>query len=152
MPPFDRGIPATGTQARQSLSSRSTAVELTSDPMILCVDDDPISLKIRAKMLSLDGYDVLTASDADTAMELFLKHPISLVITDHLLPGRSGAVLAAAMKSSNPNVPIIILSGLPEFPAEALVADLFLTKGMAPERFLAEVSNLVHKRVKSTSS
>lgn len=113
---------------------------------ILCVDDEPTLLRLRQTVLSIAGYRVLTANDAESAMQLFTEYHVDLVILDHFLPDRTGQEVASEMKRLQPEVPIILYTGLPGAPADAGDADLRLAKGMlTPSEFLTAVSNLVSK-------
>jgi DNA-binding response OmpR family regulator len=55
--------------------------------VILCVDDEVPALEIRCLILSIAGYEVLTAADGVDALELFRCIPVDLVIADYWLPG-----------------------------------------------------------------
>ena len=112
-------------------------------PIILCVDDEPNLLKIRQLVLLGAGYRVLTAESGNRALEIFRRQRVDLVISDHLLPDISGAQVAVAMKRMKPNVPIILLTGLPEAPEGAEHADMFLTKGMSVPEFLRSIAKLL---------
>ncbi len=57
--------------------------------LILCIDDDPDLLHLHTVVLERAGYSVLAASAAPEAMDLFREKAVDLVITDHILPGRS---------------------------------------------------------------
>jgi DNA-binding response OmpR family regulator len=79
-------------------------------------------------------------------LELFKQEKIDLVITDHVLPDISGVQVAAEMKRLNPDVPIIMLTGLFEAPEGAENADLFLTKSISTEEFIAIVEKLMKRK------
>ncbi len=114
--------------------------------VVLCVDDQEAPLRIRELILARAGYKVLTATCGEDALELFRKNQIDLVISDHLLPGRSGCQVAQEMKLLKPEVPIILLSGLPEPPEGIEHADLFIVKGMTTSDFLATIAKLLSTR------
>jgi DNA-binding response OmpR family regulator len=65
---------------------------------------------------------------------------------DHLLPGATGAELAAHIKHHKPDIPVALLSGLTEPPEGAEYADAYLHKGMAVPEFLAAVRTLLSRR------
>lgn len=100
---------------------------------------------LRQILLSIAGYKVLTATDPESALQLFSMNQVDLVITDQLLPGNTGGRLASAMKQLKPEVPIILYSGLTDPPEDAGDADLILVKGMSPTEFLAAIAKLVGK-------
>jgi CheY-like chemotaxis protein len=117
--------------------------------VILCVDDEPTALMVRRLVLSIAGYDVLTAADGDAALTSLCRSHVDLVITDHFLPDRTGAQVAEEMKRLKPEVPIVLLTGAPEPPPGSENADLVLTKGLDPTEFLAAIANLITKRQSS---
>jgi CheY-like chemotaxis protein len=107
---------------------------------ILCVDDEQTPLQFRRLVLESAGYKVLTALDCDAALAVFRHNHIDLVITDHLLPGRTGCEMAAEMKRDAPSIPIMLLTGLPEAPDGAGVTDEIMVKGTSPQQFLRQVA------------
>jgi DNA-binding response OmpR family regulator len=111
--------------------------------LILCIDDQEMSVQTRQIVLEQAGYRVLIATTGAAGLELFRRELIELVITDHLLPGQTGCQMALEMKALKPEVPIVMLSGLSEPPEDASALDLFLTKGMPVPEFLATVASLL---------
>ena len=99
---------------------------------ILCIDDDETALKIRKMVLEMAGHSVVTAIDSASAMQVFTSSPVDMVISDHLLQGKTGTELAAEMRHLKPTVPIVIISGMVEQPEGMEQADLFIWKGEAP--------------------
>src|SRR5271168_3036992 len=85
-------------------------------PLILCIDDADIALRIRKLLLGGEGYRVLTASSGEDGMELFKQNAVELVIADHFLSGKTGIETAREMKELKPEVPILIVSGALEKP------------------------------------
>jgi CheY-like chemotaxis protein len=114
--------------------------------VILCVDDEPNILMLRQILLSIAGYNVLTADNGEDALEIVAGNHVDLVITDQLLPGLSGTDIAAEMKRINPALPIVLFTGLPDPPTGAEHIDLVLTKGMTPPEFLNAIGRLAAPR------
>jgi DNA-binding response OmpR family regulator len=113
--------------------------------VVLIVDDEPLLLKVRELILRGQGYDVRTATNANDALRLFKADGIDLVITDHLLPGRTGSEMAAEMKCINPHVKIMLLTGMPEPPeGSESVMDDYVTKGTRVPLFLERVAALLN--------
>src|SRR5258708_6336243 len=81
-----------------------------SSKVILSVDDEPVILFTREKILQAEGYDVLSAPDGEKALELFEAYPVDLVLLDYVLPGTDGGRISQTMKAHKPLVPIIIVS------------------------------------------
>jgi len=67
-------------------------------PVILCVDDEELPLKLRQEVLSRQGYRVLAAHNGASALRMFKDNKIDLVISDNRLPDLSGIEITAEMK------------------------------------------------------
>ena len=96
-----------------------------SSRVILLVDDDPLVSMGTAAMLEDLGHRVVEVNSGAKALNALLKdEQIDLVITDHAMPGMTGAELARQIRVSRPELPIILASGYAEIPDEEGVADL----------------------------
>jgi len=111
--------------------------------VLLCIDDNAVELKLRSLILADAGYAVLTAMTGEAGLHLFTHNHVDLVISDHVLQDVTGAQLICEMKRVKPNVPFLMLSGLPHVPDGAERADMFVTKGMSPPDFLAAIQKLL---------
>jgi DNA-binding response OmpR family regulator len=120
--------------------------------VILCIDDEPNILMLRQLLLSIAGYNVLTALDAESGLEVFAGNKIDLVIADQLLPGLSGTEIAREMKRIKPDVPIIIFTGLSELPGGLDHIAQVLTKGMTPPEFLNAIAKVLADHAPSQKS
>ncbi len=109
-------------------------------PLILCIDDAEIALRVRKLLLGHEGYAVLTATSAEEGLELFKQNPIQLVVADHFLSGKTGTEIAREMKKQKPTVPILIISAAMEKPDGLEFADGFLAKGESPQVLLDTVA------------
>ena len=118
--------------------------------VVLCIDDNERALLIRKMVLESAGYTVLTAESTDAALQLFTESTVDLVLSDHLLPDKTGTQLAAEMKKLKPEIPFVILSGVIEIPEDIGNADMFLSKTESPLAVLEIVAKLI-KRSKSTA-
>jgi len=80
---------------------------------VLHVEDDENVRKIMREMLESEGVSVLEANNGDEAFSLLRKNTgmIQLVILDAILPGLSGRQIAAQLKKTNPELPIMFCSG-----------------------------------------
>ena len=85
---------------------------------LLCVDDDPGIRELYAAMLGTYEYEVLVAEGGHQALDLFRSKvkEIDAVISDYEMPGMNGAQLAAELKSYDPDIPVIVISGMFEAP------------------------------------
>ena len=114
-------------------------------PLVLCIDDDEVVLRVRKLLLSGSGYEVLTASSGETGLDLFHSHPIDLVVSDHFLSDGKGTEIARQMKALKPDVPILIASG-GDRSVDLQFADGFISKGEPPHILLDTMAELIALR------
>ena len=83
---------------------------------LLIVEDEPSVRNLVATALRHDGYRLLIASSAEDALTIADAHdgPIDLLLTDAMMPGKSGIELSTLMTARRPGIPIIIMSGYTE--------------------------------------
>ena len=81
----------------------------------LLVDDEELVRMSTADMLVDLGFEVAEASSAEEALRL-IKGGIKpdLLVTDHLMPGMTGAELAREARALNPSLPVLVVSGYAE--------------------------------------
>jgi len=116
-----------------------------SKAVILCVDDEPNSLVLRKLVLQKAGYDVLTANSAMLALDVLASRQVDLVLSDQLMPGLTGTELARQIKTRWPSLPVILISGVNEIPADAGIADLFMSKVEGPVMMCRNVTDVLAK-------
>ena len=90
-------------------ASKNTGTSQT----ILAVDDDQLVLHLLGEVLRTAGYEVLTANggwNAITAYEA-LGSPIHLLLTDVIMPDLTGPVLAERLRSRQPDLRVLFISG-----------------------------------------
>jgi CheY-like chemotaxis protein len=122
-------------------SASSSSVAKT--PLVLCVDDSDVALRVRKVLLADAGYNVLIATSGEEGLELFKRHSVDLVIADHFLTGKTGTEFAKEMKTLKPEVPVLLFSGAQERPDGTEFADEFLSKGQPPRALLEVVARLL---------
>ncbi len=114
---------------------------------ILCVDDNEQLLSIRKVMLETRGYRVITAVDGLTALEVFRRGGVDLVLSDLVMPGLDGHKLVEQVKSLSPQTPAILFSGKIKVYDRDTRADVFLPKGMyAPVELLERIRLLLVRK------
>lgn len=119
-------------QARPAAAPAAAAPAPTGpqSPMrILAVDDDPLVLAGTIAMLEDLGHSVLAASSAEEALAMVRAAPhLDLVISDHVMPGTSGAHLVEALRKDNAALPMILASGFAELPGDLHSSTVRLSK------------------------
>ena len=80
---------------------------------ILIADDDAAVRSYLARFLSSCGYLTTSVESGDEAIVRMKSQPTpDLVLLDAMMPGTNGLEVLAHLKKVNPNVPVIILSGV----------------------------------------
>lgn len=112
---------------------------------ILCVDDDPSILKVRALLFTAAGYSVQTALSGEEALRLLDKGiNVDLVLLDYLMPGMNGDELAGKLRERYPTLPLIAVSAVGQLPPTFLnTVDSHAQKGEDPHILLTIVSTLL---------
>jgi DNA-binding response OmpR family regulator len=111
---------------------------------VLLVDDNPLQLKVREAVLRKAGFQVCVATTAESALAMLRMSAdrIGVIVTDHVMPERSGSELVRAIRAENDRLPIVVLSGLPEAFVEYEGLDvIFRAKPFPP----AELIELVRR-------
>ena len=111
---------------------------------VLLVDDNPLQLRVREAVLRKAGFEVCVATTADSALATWrtLADRIGVVVTDHVMPERSGSELVRAIRAENDWLPIVVLSGLPEAFVEYEGLDVvFRAKPFPPAELIELVRN-----------
>lgn len=84
----------------------------------LLLDDNPTQLTIRELVLRKGGIESHVATNAQSALALLRTEPgqqkVGVVITDHIMPDMTGVDFVRQLRSFNPNIPVIVISGLAE--------------------------------------
>jgi PAS domain S-box-containing protein len=88
----------------------------TGTETLLVVEDETAVRNLVASALRHDGYQLLLASSAEEALKLVEAHTsqIDLLLTDAIMPGKSGLELANMMVARQPGLPVIVMSGYTE--------------------------------------
>lgn len=81
-------------------------------PQILFVEEDPILMEITAFRLELLGYEVVTHTSAERALEWLNGQVPNLIIVDHVLPGMDGIEFINRLSNDTRtgDIPIMLLS------------------------------------------
>jgi len=84
---------------------------VTSGLILLVEDNDDVRVMTQRILVSF-GYEVITAENGRRALEVFNSHPgIILVITDIVMPDMNGLMLYQTLKSTNPLMRVLYMSG-----------------------------------------
>ncbi len=77
---------------------------------ILAIDDDSIIRTLLTNILTKAGYEVVTAADGESGLELAVSTNPDLVVTDFQMPGISGLEVLTELQRTQPGLPVILLT------------------------------------------
>lgn len=86
---------------------------------ILLIDDDPIVLKSFQKLLSREGYEVISSSSYGDAIKAIQTKDFDLVLSDIRMPGKDGVTTVSIIQQNlkeagKKDLPIIFITGFAE--------------------------------------
>ncbi len=113
-----------------------------SRPVILIVEDEPVTLMTLAEILRRAGYTVLPESSHTGALNAFRAGPVNAVLMDYTL-SETGASLGLQFRKINAAVPILVLSGNPAAGKSCTYADDLIAKPEHPEILLHRLDKLL---------
>jgi signal transduction histidine kinase len=127
-------LPVAGTSSDPVAAGRvddaSDAPPVTGELTVLVVDDDPLVSMGTVAMLEDLGHIAVEVTSASQALQLLGEEKrFDIVITDHSMPGMTGAELSRIILDSFSSLPIILASGYAELPDDQELTELIrLTK------------------------
>jgi CheY-like chemotaxis protein len=115
---------------------------------ILLVDDNPLRAAMRKSLLESKAPEVARARDASEAL-CMVESPefaqgLALVVTSHLMSGISGPEFVEEFRSRMPDVPVLVLSAVPDAEQEYKgIPQVFVSRTTGGEELRSIVSRLV---------
>jgi two-component system chemotaxis response regulator CheY len=114
---------------------------------ILVIDDQVSARQVVGLTLSRAGYEVLEAEDGNKAIEIMGRDnnasKVSTVICDLAMPNLSGSQTISYFKAHHPLIPIVILTGAPDFVLTEVLREQgvtdYLLKPVSDKRLLGVV-------------
>ncbi|MBA3262740.1 MAG: response regulator transcription factor [Thermoleophilaceae bacterium] len=118
---------------------------------VLVVDDEPAVLKSLSRALELRGYDVGTAGDGASALELVRAGGYDAMVLDVAMPGMSGFEVCRRLRSGGDQTPVLMLTARDAVPDRVTGldagADDYLLKPFALEELGARLKAITRRRL-----
>jgi len=121
-------------------------------PSLLLVDDDPMPRETLSTLLSAEGFQVFTASSGEEAEQKLKAEqpPFDLVITDLVMPGKTGMDVLKCALNRNPSCTVLVLTGFGSVREATEAMELgafdFVTKPMQIDQFRNTLRRLMERR------
>ena len=96
------------TMTQQQTEARWKA----SERRVMHVDDDPAILRLVAKALDSQGYEVISVSAADEALGVLAEQSVQMALLDIDMPKRDGLSLLQEIKQHDGSVQVLMLTGV----------------------------------------
>ncbi|MGE0058247.1 MAG: response regulator [Dehalococcoidia bacterium] len=115
---------------------------------ILVVDDEPVVTEVVERYLVIEGFDVSTCADGDTALALARSWKPNLIVLDWMLPSRDGFEVCRILRQDS-EVPIVMLTARGE-EADRIIgleigADDYLVKPFSPRELVARIKAVLRR-------
>jgi two-component system, OmpR family, response regulator len=121
---------------------------------VLIIEDDLRLANLIKRVLIEEGYNVDSANDGDTGLEMALRGPYDAAVIDWMLPGRDGPSIIRSMRAARLSTGIILLTALGQVEDRVVGldsgADDYLTKPFSFDELLARLRAL-DRRVQKTA-
>lgn len=117
---------------------------------VLVVEDNPLNMKLISDLLGVEGFLVLKAEDAETALEILKTTTPSLIILDIYLPGIDGFKLLEEIKKQPhlKNIKVLAQTALAMIDDEEKIKeagfDAYITKPLDTKKFMEIVRSLIN--------
>jgi diguanylate cyclase (GGDEF)-like protein len=127
----------------------TTTLDQATEDLVLVVDDEDSTRDALVGALASAGLRSAAAGSAAEALRLLPLHAPAVVVVDDQLPDSSGFDLALAIKERDPEMPVLLLTGLASLD-RAIAAigqlDAYLIKPVAAQTFLKAIRNALARR------
>ncbi len=119
-------------------------------PSILIVDDEPSILQSLSGLLSDEGFEVMTAANGYEALQKIEGEAPDLVLLDIWMPGLDGIETLKEIKTSYPNVQVIIITGHGTIETAVQATKLgaydFIEKPLSIDKVIVSINNALNFR------
>ncbi len=128
----------------------ATKLDASAKGQILIVDDEDHVRAALARAMRSGGYEVTPASSVPEAKRLLSSGRFDLIVSDLHMPFEGGLELLQFVRESDPELPVILITGAPTTESAVgalqLKATGYFTKPIDPPRLLAEITRVMKMR------
>jgi FixJ family two-component response regulator len=117
-------------------------------PRIALVDDDAAVRNSLARLLTLAGFVVAAFDSAENFLKARANEPCACLVVDLTMPGMSGTDLKGVLAESEPDLPVILISGSPEAHVQQVAKEwgfaACLTKPLSGDDLISAIRQALH--------
>ena len=134
-----------GQRAARQVTHEAAPAAVTARGVALLVEDDPLVRAATERMLAELGLRVVVAANAAEVARALAEAPgpLALVVSDMVMPGKSGLELVEELRASHPGVPAVLMSGYSERGVPAAPHLRFVTKPFTVEELNAAITGVL---------
>ena len=119
---------------------------------ILIIDDEKDLVElVRYNLVEKEGYDVISATDGQTGLEIAQKHKLDLIVLDLMMPGMDGLEVCRRLRADGrtSRIPVIMLTAKAT-EADRIVglelgADDYVSKPFSPRELVARIKAILRR-------
>jgi chemosensory pili system protein ChpA (sensor histidine kinase/response regulator) len=143
------GIPVFDPNAEARVVQSAAAAGAAGRPTVLIVDDSLTVRKITSRLLTREGYTVLTAKDGVDALQVIAERAPDVILLDIEMPRMDGFELTKTLKNDakHAHVPIVMITSRTadkhRARAKELGVDLYLGKPYQEEELLTHLRQML---------
>lgn len=114
---------------------------VNSLPSVLIAEDEDLVRRMASRSLQRAGYRVLAAASGEEALELWRRESgqIDLLLSDIVMPGMDGRTLMATLKTEQPSLAVLLMSGYSASPPKGDAQVAFLPKPFTVDELVHQV-------------
>jgi CheY-like chemotaxis protein len=147
---FSIALPAMEDEVETAVQESASAYRRGNGETVLVIDDEENIVQITVATLEHFGYRTISAADGAQGLSVYKDRPgeVDLVLTDMSMPEMDGPSMIKALRSIDPSIKIVGMSGLMNSEQtaelESLQVAAFLTKPFTAEKLLNAISDVLN--------
>ena len=146
---FSIALPAMEDEVETAVQESASAYRRGNGETVLVIDDEENIIQITVATLEHFGYKTISAADGAEGLAVYKERPgkVDLVLTDMSMPEMDGPSMIKTLRSIDPSIKIVGMSGLMNSEQtaelESLQVAAFLTKPFTAEKLLNAISDVL---------
>ena len=143
-------LPAVGVRAKKEEPKKKKEVQKGQGETILVIDDEEVLRKLMKQVLTINGYNVITAENGEKGLEIYKKDHkiISLIILDMIMPGMGGKQCMKEVLKIKSDANVIVASGYTSKEAKKEIAEMGSKALIEKPYDFEDIFNIIQEAIK----